>query len=110
MRKLRVFGITAIEINGLTVHTCNVRVNYTPENKHICETFCSLQPAIVYTIAGKGVNRYEKAMLAFQFTTADTEKFRLYTQEVGKVLKHIAEDKINLKYQWIQPQVADLTL
>jgi hypothetical protein len=108
MKKLKLYGITAIEINGILIHTCNVRVSNTLENHHICNPYNStLKPRIITTLVGKKNYRREASMIEFKFTTTDTEKFNSYTSELGRLLKTIAEHNLNLKYAWVQPTVSN---
>ena len=98
-KRLKVFGIRTLEINGFEIHTCNIKINSNYDNlKTVRESGIGFKEVIVPS--KKGIS-YNKSMLLMTYTTNDAAKFNNYTDILGKVLKKVAQTNLDQKYFWV---------
>jgi hypothetical protein len=104
-RKMKLFGIAELQINGCLIHTCNVAVKDSVENRHIVKTFGGNDFRHYFAdkpVRKKGVIVSHTPVIKFEMTTMETSTFMDYTNRLGKILKAVAQNNLNEKYQWVQ--------
>jgi len=89
---MKIFGIKSITINDCVLHTYNVMVKNSSTNLDIIN-----QSGLKSSVAGTDANR-----LKLTYTTLNFEEFNAETKKLGKVLKEIAQAKLDTKYHWVR--------
>jgi len=103
-RKMKLFGIAELKINGYLIHVCNVAVKDTLENRHIIKTFGGTDFRHCYAekpIVKKGIIVGHTPVIKFEMTTMETSTFIDYTKKLGIILKAVAQNNLNYKYAWV---------
>jgi hypothetical protein len=107
-RKMKLFGIAELEINGCRIHTCNVAVKDSVENRHIVKTFGGVDFRHHFTVKAvskKGVIVNHTPVIKFELTTMETSTFIDYTKKLGIILKAVAQNNLNEKYGWVNDNI-----
>ena len=91
------YGIKTIRINSLEVHTVYIRFNiYWKELK------CMMPTELQEKILKSGLTVFTTSTsICIRETTTDYELHRLCVEVVGKLMKEVAQTKLNIKYGWV---------
>ncbi len=104
MQKLKFYGIKSISINGIILHTFLIKMVNSPFNKEkLIEYGLDKSISEEYCYAGKCYITVSEVHL-------DVEYFQKRVFILGKCLKEIALNNLELKYQWCQPESIQLPL
>jgi hypothetical protein len=94
--EIKVFGINTLYFSEVPVYTILIRVNVTPFNQEILIHGLN-RPLSPYS----NVNiKYVSKKIEISFITLNKEQFEKVAKAVGNVLKRIAQNNLNNKYQW----------
>jgi hypothetical protein len=93
MENQQLFGIKTIYINGFTVHTLCVRVKDNYFNSQLIQKECK-------GLSVCNVSTKKNSLIEMRFTTMDLRLFNLACKTLGNILKQIAKENLNNKYNW----------
>lgn len=89
----QIFGIKTIYVNGFTVHTLCVRVKNNIFNSELIQKE-SRGLAVNFLTTKRGEE------IELKYTSMDLTVFNLAAKTLGNILKQIAQENHNQKYQW----------
>ena len=85
----QVFGIKSVYLNGFVIHTVKVRVKHNPFNLDFIQKHA------------KGLSvQFATNYIELSYTTMDKQLFEVVVKTTGFILKSIAQQNHNQKYQW----------
>lgn len=86
----QIYGIKSIYVNNHLVHTFKMRFNNNETNRFILE---SRKIKFYVTNSNK---------IIYEYSTMNTIDFEIKVKQLGIILKLIAQNNLNQKYQWTQ--------
>lgn len=89
MKRINIFGIQSLLVNGTAVQTYQVMVKNTDANRLILEA-----SGLFYSIT-------QTNKLRCCYSTTDMLIFHTKVQKLGIALKAIASHKLNNRYSWV---------
>ena len=100
MKRINVFGMKTISVNGTSINTFRIRVNNNEFNESVLAPLSMVDKDIRVT----PIELYRKdsyqSLIEISYTGMNWEKDFLIFRTVGKSLKDIQMNNLNQRYAW----------